>query len=110
MQEANNKVEEVEEKMRNLKEELEMIRYKKNVFCSASCYRLIASICNCCFTSINNVKIFDGFFRNENITLQSKLDYWELRAKYSAEKLYSFKKENEHQVINYLLQEISKLK
>jgi hypothetical protein len=29
MQEANNKVEEVEEKMRNLKEELEMIRYKK---------------------------------------------------------------------------------
>jgi archaellum component FlaC len=35
MQEANNKVEEVEEKMRNLKEELEMIRYKKNVFCSA---------------------------------------------------------------------------
>ncbi|WJX93231.1 Leucine-, glutamate- and lysine-rich protein 1 [Trifolium repens] len=60
-QEANNKVEEVEEKMRNLKEELEMIR-------------------------------------NENITLQSKLNYWELRAKYSAEKLYSFKKENEHQL------------
>jgi methylphosphotriester-DNA--protein-cysteine methyltransferase len=50
MQEANNKVEEVEEKMRNLKEELEMIRYKKKVFCSASC--------NCRFASINNVKIF----------------------------------------------------
>jgi hypothetical protein len=44
-------------------------------------------------------KYFDDFFRNENITLQSKLNYWELRAKYSAEKLYSLKKENEHQVI-----------
>ncbi|WJX87488.1 Leucine-, glutamate- and lysine-rich protein 1 [Trifolium repens] len=71
-QEANNKVEEVEEKMRNLKEELEMIR-------------------------------------NENITLQSKLNYWELRAKYSAEKLYSFKKENEHQlfILNHEIESTS---
>lgn len=61
-QEANNKVQEVEEKMRNLKDELEMIR-------------------------------------SENMTLQSKLNYWEIRAKYSSDRLYSFKKENEHQLI-----------
>ncbi|CAJ2657077.1 unnamed protein product [Trifolium pratense] len=61
-QEANNNVEEVEEKMRNLKEELQMIR-------------------------------------NENITLQAKLEYWEIRAKYSADRLYSFKKENQHQLL-----------
>ncbi|GAU40550.1 hypothetical protein TSUD_367530 [Trifolium subterraneum] len=59
--EANNKVEEVEEKIRNLKKEFEMLR-------------------------------------NENITLQSKLEYLEISAKYSADRLYSFKKENQHQL------------
>lgn len=97
MQEANNKVQEVEEKMRNLKEELEMIRYIRKM-----CFgppRVIDS-CNCCFSLIyNNVIIFDDFFRSENMTLQSKLNYWEIRAKYSSDRLYSFKKENEHQVI-----------
>ncbi|XP_073219451.1 uncharacterized protein [Cicer arietinum] len=60
-QEASNKVQEVEQQMKSLKEELKMIR-------------------------------------NENISLQSKLNYWEIRAKYSADRLYSFKKENEHQL------------
>ncbi|CAI8600267.1 unnamed protein product [Vicia faba] len=60
-QEASNKVDEVEEQLRNLKQELEMIR-------------------------------------SENISLQSKNNYWEVRAKYSADRLYRFKKENEHQL------------
>lgn len=83
--------------MRNLKDELEMIRYIRKM-----CFgppRVIDS-CNCCFSLIyNNVIIFDDFFRSENMTLQSKLNYWEIRAKYSSDRLYSFKKENEHQVI-----------
>ncbi|CAI8616232.1 unnamed protein product [Vicia faba] len=36
--------------------------------------------------------------RSENISLQSKNNYWEVRAKYSADRLYRFKKENEHQL------------
>jgi len=61
--------------------------------------RVIASY-NLFFALIyNNVIIFDDFFRSENITLQSKLNYWEIRAKYSSDRLYSFKKENEHRVI-----------
>ncbi|CAL5196524.1 unnamed protein product [Lathyrus oleraceus] len=60
-QEASNKVQEVEEQLRNLKQELEIIR-------------------------------------SENISLQSKNNYWKVRAKYSADRLYNFKKENEHQL------------
>ncbi|PNX58456.1 hypothetical protein L195_g050919, partial [Trifolium pratense] len=30
---------------------------------------------------------------------QAKLEYWEIRAKYSADRLYSFKKENQHQLL-----------
>ncbi|XP_058747274.1 uncharacterized protein LOC131620282 [Vicia villosa] len=61
-QEASNKVHQVEEQLRNLKQELEIIK-------------------------------------SENISLQSKNNYWEVRAKYSADRLYSFKKENEHQLL-----------
>lgn len=55
--------------------------------------------CDCCFALITDVKIFDGFVRNENVSLQSERDDWEMRARYSVDKLYNFKKENEHQVI-----------
>ncbi|MCI03140.1 nuclear-pore anchor, partial [Trifolium medium] len=47
---------------------------------------------------MRNLKEELEMIRNENITLQSKLNYWEIRAKYSADRLYSFKKESQHQL------------
>ncbi|KAK7405779.1 hypothetical protein VNO78_07388 [Psophocarpus tetragonolobus] len=58
---ANNAQKEVEEQLRNLKEELAKIK-------------------------------------NENISLRLHRDEWEVRARNSIDRLYSFRKENEHQV------------
>lgn len=46
-----------------------------------------------------DVKIFYGFVRDENKWLRSERDEWEVRARNSIDRLYCFRKENEHQVI-----------